>query len=100
MDYPQTIPAFLAAARAWQPPADISEAYYAGVFAGSPVSACTEALRLLKDRTDLDAGGLKVLLGAAYLIALPNNQWHGLGGVAAQVLAQRASELPVEPDAQ
>jgi len=94
MTYPTTIPSFLVAARAWQPPQDISEHYYAAAFGGSPVSASTEALRLLKERNDLDSDGLKVLLGACHLIALPNNQWHGLGGVAAQTLATRLGELP------
>lgn len=89
MDYPKTIPAFLEAARAYEPPVDISEAYYAAAFAGSPVEACIEIMRILIAVEALDEDGLNVLLGAAYLISLPKNQWQGMGGVAANILALR-----------
>ena len=92
MTYPKTIAEFLSAARNWTPPQEISEAYYTSVY-GSPVTASTSILSLLKARDDLDNDGLKVLVGAAHIIAEPHNQWHGRGAEAASVVAARASEI-------
>lgn len=92
MSYPNTIPTFLDAARALTPPADITAQYYNAVY-GGPVTAAVTVLNLLKDRDDLSQDALKVLLGAADLIRQPQNQWHGLAGEAATVLATRAKDL-------
>jgi hypothetical protein len=55
------------------------------------VLACVATFDALKAAPDLTQDGLRLLLGAAHLIAAGG--WHGLAGDAATLLAQRAGQL-------
>lgn len=91
MSYPLNIPDWRDALLAYQPAEDHADAIYLAQAASSPVLACVEAFNTLKAAEGLSESGLKVLLGAAHLIA--SGGWHGLAGEAATLIGQRAGEL-------
>lgn len=98
MSYPTTIPDWRDKLLAYQPGEDHSEAIYEAQGAASPVVACVTTFNALKAAEGLSEDGLKVLLGAAHLIA--SGGWHGLAGEAATLIGQRAGELVAEPVAE
>lgn len=89
--FPSTIPEFRAAVMAYDPDTGIEEAFYAVQSAGSPVVQAVGVFDLLGPVADLDQDGLRLLLGAAHLIA--SGGWHGKAGDAATVLVTRAGDL-------
>lgn len=93
--YPTNRDDFRAALLAYAPPEDVQEAIYAAQAATSVVVAAVEVFNTLKT-IDVDEAGLRLLLGAAHLIAAGG--WYGLSGEAATLLGQRARELDL-PDA-
>jgi acyl dehydratase len=99
MTYPASIPEFRAALLAYNPAPDHADPIYAAQGAASPVLACVSTFDALKAAPDLTQDGLRLLLGAAHLIA--SGGWHGLAGEAASVLATRAGQLvnnePAQP---
>lgn len=91
MSYPTSIPEFRAAVMAYQPDTGIAEAFYAAQAQGSPVVQAVGVFDLLGPVAELDQDGLRLLLGAAHLIAAGG--WHGKAGDAAALLASRAATL-------
>ena len=89
--YPTTIPDFRAAVLAYLPGTGIEEAFYAVQSAGSPVVQAVGVFDILGPVADLDQDGLRLLLGAAHLIAAGG--WHGKAGDAATMLAARVGDL-------
>jgi len=88
--YPTDIPAFRAAALRFDPPEAMRDAFYAVQGEGSPVALAVGVFDLLK-ASPVEGDGLKLLLGAAHLIAAQG--WNGLGAEAATVLATRSRDL-------
>jgi hypothetical protein len=88
---PTDIPSFRATLLVYEPAPDHAERIYAAQAAAPPVLACVSAFDALKAAPDLTQDGLRLLLGAAHLIA--SGGWHGLAGEAASVLATRAGQL-------
>lgn len=89
--YATNIPDWREQLLAYAPAEDHAEAIYEAQGAASPVLACVTAFNALKAAQGLSQDGLKVLLGAAHLIAAGG--WHGLAGEAATLIGQRAGEL-------
>lgn len=96
MSYPTNIPEWRTALLAYEPAEKYADAIYEAQAAASPVVACVTAFNTLKAAADLPEDGLRVLLGAAHLIAAGG--WHGLAGEAATLIGQRAKDLD-SPDA-
>lgn len=96
MSYPTNITSWRAELLAFQPAEEHVDAIYEAQAAASPVVACVTAFNALKAAQGLTEDGLKVLLGAAHLIAAGG--WHGLAGEAATLIGQRAADLiPPQP---
>jgi hypothetical protein len=92
MSYPTDIPAFRAALLDYEPAATHAEAIYAAQGRASPVSQSVEAFQCLRGAVaDLDASGLRLLAGAAHLIAAGG--WHGLAGDAIDTLQAASARL-------
>lgn len=94
--YPTNIPAWRTSLLAYEPGEDHADAIYEAQAMASPVVATVKAFNALKGADGLSEDGLKVLLGAAHLIA--SGGWHGLAGEAATLIGQRARELDPLPD--
>ena len=89
--YATNIPDWRQQLLAYDPGEDHADGIYEAQGAASPVLACVTAFNAMKAAQGLSADGLKVLLGAAHLIA--SGGWHGLAGDAATLIGQRAGEL-------
>jgi hypothetical protein len=97
MNYPTTIPAWREALFAYTPAetpenADLWASVEQAQRVRSTVVSLVEFFNAAKSHPDLDADGLRLLVGAAHLIA--ENGFHDLGGEAAVVLATRAGDVP------
>lgn len=95
--YPTNIPDWREQLLAYVPAEDHAQAIYEAQAAASPVLAAVSAFNALKAAQGLSGDGLKVLLGAAHLIAAGG--WHGLAGDAATLIGQRAGELNADAPA-
>lgn len=91
MNYPSNLPDWRDALLAYAPGEDHAESIHEAQAAASPVVACVTAFNALRSVQDLPQDGLRVLLGAAHLIAAGG--WHGLAGEAATLIGQRAAEF-------
>lgn len=96
MSFPRTVAAFRAALTAYQPAEDIAEHIYAAQAKASIVRQSADVFNALKAMPGLDQDGLRLLVGAAYIMA--NATWqHGLGTEPVEVLMARAAEI-IPPD--
>ena len=91
MTHPTNVPDFRAALLAYEPEESIADGIFAAQSANSPVVQAVGVFDLLGPVADLDQDGLRLLLGAAHLIAFGG--WHGKARDAATVLATRAGNL-------
>ena len=95
MTYPTNTPDWRALLLAYNPQEDQAEAIHEAQAAASPVVGCVTVFNALKSVPDLDQNGVKLLLGAAHLIAAGG--WHGLSGEAAMLIGQRARDVMPDP---
>lgn len=97
MSYPTTVNDWRIALFAYTPAetpenADLWASVEQAQAVRSVVLSLVDFFHAAKSHADLDADGLRLLVGAAHLIA--ENGFYGLGGEAAVVLATRAGDVP------
>lgn len=89
--YPTNIPDWRDLLLAYQPPEDHAEAINRAQMAANIVPQCVEVFNALKNAPGLSQDGLRLLVGAAHLIA--SSAWNGMGTEAAMLIGQRARDV-------